>query len=394
MIGHLFRLIWSRKRATLLITLEICITFLVLFVLSSMILETGRRFRRPLGFSADGLYTIRLDAEQFASQHIDSDLREKTRAIMQSLKGMPAVVSVTAMSISPFELARTERELTYGGNTVLGEATDITDVGRSTLSIPLKRGRWFEASDDTLDWTPIIINTLMAKELFGGEADPLGKIVRNDLDWRVVGIVDHFRLGGITTKPSPCSIRRISLHRENDYMARQLVVKTREGGSVYFEEEALRGMRTIAPDWTFHIEPTERIKNRSLRIHIAPFVIACMVGVFLVSMVLLGMIGVFWQSVTGRIDEIGLRRALGASTRAVYFQLIGEITLVTTIGILAALFFIFQIPLLGVIQIVTTDLGMALGMACISMYIIALISGLYPAWLASRVEPAQALHYE
>jgi len=393
MIGHLFRLIWSRKRATSLITLEIFITFLVLFGLSSMILETGRRFQRPLGFSARGLYTIRLDSEQFADQGIDSDLRDKTRRIIRSLKNIPDVVSVTAMSISPFELARTERELTYGGKTVLGEATDITDEGQSTLSIALNEGRWFDASDDSLDWTPIIINTLMAEELFG-DVDPIGKIVRNDLDWRVVGIVEHFRLGGITTKPSPCSIRRISLDKQTVYMARQLVVKVGQEHPMYFEKEALERMRDIAPEWTFHIERTDRIKNRTFRINIAPFVVASMVGIFLVTMVLLGMIGVFWQSVTARIDEIGLRRALGASCRAVYFQFIGEIILVTAIGIIAATFFILQIPLLGISHIVASDLAAALGMACISMFIIALVSGLYPAWLASRVEPAQALHYE
>jgi putative ABC transport system permease protein len=358
-----------------------------------MILETSRRFRRPLGFSFRNLYTVRLDAEKFADQDIDANLKDKTLAIIQSLTDMPNVVSVTAMSVSPFELAKIERELTYEGTTVVGEATDVTDGGQRTLDLRIKEGRWFDASDDSLSWTPVVINELMAERLFG-DTNPLGRTVRTDLDWRVVGVVEYFRLGGKSAKPSPCSIRRSSFTKQGDSWVRQLVVKVKNDYSSNFEELAFEQMRLITPEWTYHIEPTERIMNRTLRIHMAPFIIACMVGVFLVIMVLLGMIGVFWQSVTGRIDEIGLRRAMGASCRAVYFQLIGEIILVTTLGIFTALFFIFQIPLLGVSHIVAKDFGAALGMACLSMYIIALASGLYPAWIASRVEPAQALHYE
>jgi ABC-type antimicrobial peptide transport system permease subunit len=54
-----------------------------------------------------------------------------------------------------------------------------------------------------------------------------------------------------------------------------------------------------------------------------------------------------------------------------------------------------QLPLLGVFKIVSPPaftIGFAGALATI--YGLTLLCGLYPSWLAGRVQPAQALHYE
>ena len=143
------------------------------------------------------------------------------------------------------------------------------------------------------------------------------------------------------------------------------------------------------------MEPTGQVRQRSLRLGVAPLAVAAMVAGSLMIMVVLGMIGVFWLSVTRRTHEIGLRRAFGGSRETVYRQLIAEILILASVGSAAAIAVIVQLPLLGLFGGigVGTFLG-ALGLSLALTYSLALISGLYPAWLAARVQPAQALHYE
>jgi putative ABC transport system permease protein len=66
----------------------------------------------------------------------------------------------------------------------------------------------------------------------------------------------------------------------------------------------------------------------------------------------MGLMGVLWQSVTRRTQELGLRRALGATASAVRNQVIGEIVVLTTIALLAGSVLFLQLPLLGVLSFV------------------------------------------
>jgi putative ABC transport system permease protein len=112
-------------------------------------------------------------------------------------------------------------------------------------------------------------------------------------------------------------------------------------------------------------------------------------------MVALGLSGVLWQTVTRRTRELGLRRALGATGSAVNRQILLEVALLSTLALVVGVIVIAQLPLLGVFKIVSPpafSIGFAGALATI--YGLTLLCGLYPSWLAGRVQPAQALHYE
>jgi putative ABC transport system permease protein len=112
-------------------------------------------------------------------------------------------------------------------------------------------------------------------------------------------------------------------------------------------------------------------------------------------MVALGMIGVFWQSVTRRIDEIGLRRAVGSPRGTVYGQLLGEIIALTLLGSCLAAVVVIQLPLLGIFGRLDTGLVLsAMGVTVLMLCALSTLAGLYPAFLAARLEPARALRDE
>ncbi len=121
------------------------------------------------------------------------------------------------------------------------------------------------------------------------------------------------------------------------------------------------------------------------------------IGGLMMFMVGVGVIGVVWQNVRRRTREIGLRRAVGASSGRIYGQFLGELVVMTTAAIALGCAPIVQFDLLdlilwGRVPLTVTACGIAL--AATMLYVLVLLCGLYPSWLASRVRPAEALHYE
>jgi putative ABC transport system permease protein len=393
-VMHLLKVAWSWKRATGFLVLEIVVTFIVLFAIAATGLSYYHRFRRPVGFVFENLYTVMVDVVPVLESPSGVDGGGVFKQLLESLESMPEVIAVAGMSISPFEPAELIRELHSKGKTVRSSATDATDDAQRTLGIKLSRGRWFDARDDIDDWVPVVINQILARELFG-DADPLGQTVQTDPEWRVVGVVEAFRRGGHLERVQPASIHRLSLERSTDIPPQRFIVRVRPGTDIAFEKRALERLRLVKPDWAFQIQPTEKVRRNTFLLRIAPLAFGGLVAAFLVVMVVLGMIGVFWQSVTRRTHEIGLRRAMGATKSSIYRQFLGEVLLATTIGAAMGLVFVLQLPLLGIIdETQWQTLPESLLLALLSLYSLAVLSGLYPAWLAANVQPAQALHYE
>lgn len=113
-------------------------------------------------------------------------------------------------------------------------------------------------------------------------------------------------------------------------------------------------------------------------------------------MVAFGLFGVLWQNTTRRIPEIGLRRAVGASSAQIYGQIIGEQMLLSSVAMIVALALLVQLPITGALgaslnwQVFLTAAALAMGV----IYLISLLCSLYPGWRASRLSPTEALHYE
>ena len=63
-----------------------------------------------------------------------------------------------------------------------------------------------------------------------------------------------------------------------------------------------------------------------------PLIVMAVIAAFMLAMVGFGLFGVLWQNTTQRIPEIGLRRAIGASSAHIYRQIIGEQMLLSSVA--------------------------------------------------------------
>jgi putative ABC transport system permease protein len=123
-----------------------------------------------------------------------------------------------------------------------------------------------------------------------------------------------------------------------------------------------------------------------------------LVAVAIVSLVVggIGIMNIMLVSVTERTREIGIRMAVGARGRDILIQFLIEAVTLSAVGGLIGI-------ALGIIaaKIVAVSTGWPtmtpliwIGIACVSSAVIGIVSGFYPAWKASRLDPIEALRYE
>jgi len=392
MIRHLIKLLWNRKKANFLLIMEIFVSFVVLFAVALVGFIYLNRVQKPTGFQYDDVLVVSIDSRDFDREVTHQEDAGVTRDLIAELEYLPETRFVGATSMVPFELAMSGSNLEYQGRSVDGGYLDVTDEVASVLAIEVVQGRWFDPSDDALDWNPVVINRQMADELFK-EEDPLGKIVHEEPQRRVIGVVETFRKGGKLGQMQPFFFRRINLNNPDTRRPHRVIIRVEPGTPAEFEARAIKLMQAKAPDWVFQIETLDQVRIRNQKMALAPFVVGALVAGFLMVMVVLGMIGVFWQSVIGRTDEIGLRRAVGCPRNQIYRQLLAEVLLVTAVGTVLGSAIVIQLPLLGVLGSVGWNTVVwSLLTAFVLMCILALISGLYPAWCAAGIQPATALH--
>ena len=140
------------------------------------------------------------------------------------------------------------------------------------------------------------------------------------------------------------------------------------------------------------------MRESKLRQYTLPLVAVGTVAGFLLLMVALGLTGVVWQSVTQRIREFGLRRAKGATIVNIRHQVLVEMIIMTSLALIAGVLLLAQLPLLplpsGLDSIPAGVFVISIAISVTAIYVLTLLCGWYPSRLATRVQPAEALHYE
>jgi putative ABC transport system permease protein len=217
----------------------------------------------------------------------------------------------------------------------------------------------------------------------------------------VVGVIEEFRQNGELATPENYMFQRMRLDDAEPKagLPERLYVRLRAGTPAAFEEALVKRAMAVAADWSFEVQPLDGMRRDKLRQYTLPLAVLGTIAAFLLMMVGLGLTGVVWQSVTQRIREFGLRRAKGATIVNVRTQVLVEMVIMTSIALLIGVFLVAQLPLLPVpddlLRVIPARVFLAsivISVACI--YLLTLACGWYPSRLATKIQPAEALHYE
>jgi putative ABC transport system permease protein len=409
MIRHVIRMVWNRKRSTSLLLVELLVSFLVLCAVFSAAAHYAINWKKPLGYDYRNVLTLIA-----IGPPVDMDDREgrarqlqEARRIVEGVKAQPEVSGVSPVNNTPYSGSMNRRGLnTKDGDLVQYMTADVTTDLKDVLKLDVVEGRWLEAADLQSPFTPIVITRKLADKLFPGES-PIGKSIDNHKSdgtvmpaereadvIKVVGVISDYRKSGeFSDSPDAGFSPMYFDDATRNWPSQEYLVRVAPGTPAEFEERLMRFLQGVAPDYSFRLTPLEASRRDYIKTSLLPLIVFGIVAWFLILMVGMGLVGVLWQNVAQRSREFGLRRALGATGPDVVRQVVGEMLALTTLAVLAGTILFMQIPMLRLPGFINfTTAGTAIAAALVVLYPFVALCSLYPSWLASTVQPVEALH--
>ena len=260
----------------------------------------------------------------------------------------------------------------------------------AAAGIPLRAGREFTQRDATSSERVAIVNETLARTLWPGQ-DAVGQTMTQDGGRRVVGVVGDVRHRAL--EETGGSEMYLPLRQTDDYSAVDLVVRTTlppEG----WRRRSRAALRPIDPNLPANQFRTlqELVDKAASPRRFLVLLLAGFAG-FALLLASLGIYGVISYSVSQRVQEIGIRMALGASATdlqgRILLQTLGVAALGLTLGMIVSRVLASALGRL-LFGVTSGDPVTFLGMGAL-LIVVAAVAGYVPARRASRIDPMAAL---
>jgi putative ABC transport system permease protein len=392
----------GRRTRAALVVIEI-IFALVLLASAGLLVESFLRLQkvRP-GFDPTSVLTARvaLPDAGYGKPEQAPAFYKNLLARVSTLPGVTSAAAAWWVPLSGSEIAFSvdveERPLPKGQQRTT-QANVVTADYFKTMRVPLLRGRDFTARDDRRGTPVAIVTESFAKEFFPGE-DPVGKRITPNASAEsgdpplreIVGVIADMHLISLGAQPKP---QIYVPHEQFAVQSMFILVRTQSDPRLLSAalHDAVNNIDKNVP--VYRLRLLTDYMSQSIA---QPRLNAMLVALFAVIALLLaaaGIFGVMSYSVTQRVQEIGIRLALGAQRGHVLRLVLGQGMQLVTFGVAMGIVAVFGVSRLLrtlLYGIGATDPATIAAVTLI-LAIVAFIACWWPAHRASNVDPLVAL---
>ncbi|HZE68239.1 MAG TPA: ABC transporter permease [Pyrinomonadaceae bacterium] len=405
----------GRGRAQgIFVAVEMALALVLLIGAGLMIRSLTALWNVDPGFRSDNVLTFGLNLPPALQTASPNTVRTALRDLSDKLGSMPGVraVSFSAGGVPlqgeddlffwledrPKPASQSEMNMALVYRVEPGYLT--------TMSIPLKRGRFFNDQDHERAQPVVVIDEVFARKYFG-EADPVGKRIQQEGQdpQQIVGVVGHVKQWSIDADEEQ------SLQAQLYEPFRQLpdnslpssagvLIRSENtsggGGPALFESIRRIVQSQNSQNVIFRPQTMNEVIADTLAARRFSMIVLDAFAVVALLLASVGLYGVISYLVGQRTHELGIRIALGAQSKTVLRLVLGQGMKMALAGVVLGL-----VAAVGLTRLLarmlygvsTTD---PLTFAAIALLLIsvAMLACIIPARRASRVDPLIALRYE
>ena len=382
-----------------LVAAQVALSVLLLSGASLFLLHVSNLRNVGAGFERENILLVKLDPRDSGYQ--GEQFPGLYRELLEKLEAIPGVLSATLCAVTPISGAGAAHFVSVEGFQESSEERRyvqrnwVAPKYFETFGTPLVAGRDFQFQDQG-NPRVAIVNQAMARYYFA-DRDPLGKHVTFDGDERpyeIVGVVGDAKYYDLHETPRRTIY--LTAFQQGRVVGQNFVLRTSVDPAA-----ATGGVRQTVRDVlkTVAVVKVTTMAGQMDASIVPERLIALLSGVFGALALLLAAIGLYGllaYTVARRINEIGIRMALGATRGAVVRMVLGEV-LATSCGGLAigVLIAYWGQRLAGSLTPgLPVTSAFPIVFSVLTMIAVAILAAYVPARRAAAVDPMTALRHE
>ena len=381
------------------------VLFGVAAVIAMIAINEGARQKSIEQIQQMGLHNIRLRSLEMSQEELREARKNLSMGLniddLESIQTIPTVKFAVPIRI-------VNAEISLDGKKPKGRILATTSVYQKVANFYVDRGRFLDNYDNRYFRRVCVLGQSMKKQLFANEEALGKKIYLGSEVFVIVGVMEG--------KNAPQGVvKAVSAHDLNNNVYIPLSSAKKRFKSTFLANELdeisimVNNAKQVKPTSALiskmisqrHREvndfeivvPEELLRQSRKTQEIFDIVMVCIASISLIVGGI-GIMNIMLATVTERIREIGIRRAIGASRRDILKQFLIEALVISMaggiLGVVCGWIFTIVLSASTGWQTVISTLSIILGVGVST--VVGIIFGIYPAWKAALLDPIKALN--
>jgi putative ABC transport system permease protein len=320
-----------------------------------------------------------------------------------TIDDMKAVLAVVPGIVAASPAAQLAERISIGD----GKERDIQILGvypgyRIVRNLVVVSGRFFDEQDEQAHNKVGVITEKMAVQIYGSPDEAVGKIIKlSGLPFTVIGTfrerVDTFGQSEVTdsTMLIPYSVSRYFLPSQT---VKQIHFSVADPSLVVPVTAEIRKViqSRHRPESVYNVDNLTQLVDVAGKTANALTMVLLLVAAVTLLVSGIGIMNIMLATVSARIREIGIRKALGATNREIQLQFMSEAVLISlvggVIGIVIGLALPFSVRFFTDYRVPISGLSAIVAILVSTM--VGVLFGTMPASRAAKLDPVESLRYE